>query len=125
MMFHKLPECDRCQFFAGSPHLACTVHPFGVERDRCPDHQPHPDWEEFSRLDWVAEEWEPDGASYYNGELILTPEQQLTLDQRFALLDWHPLFTGRCPECERAIAPTVPPQVHLDCPHCHWKDDSI
>ncbi|NEZ58765.1 hypothetical protein DXZ20_24620 [Leptolyngbyaceae cyanobacterium CCMR0081] len=37
----------------------------------------------------------------------LTPEQQL------AMLDWHPLFTGRCPECEVPV--TQPVKVRWEC----------
>jgi hypothetical protein len=42
--------------------------------------------------------WEPEGASYYNGELILQPQQCWTLKEQLELLDTHPLFTGKCPQ---------------------------
>lgn len=116
----QLPECGRCHFYTGSSYLPCAVHPYGAKDDRCLDYRPDPQWEGVVELDW-----QPDGASYYNGELILTPEQRWTSAQRWALLDWHPLFTGHCPHCEGAIRQTNPPRVHWDCPHCDWKDDSV
>jgi len=89
----KLPECDRCLLFARNPHLVCAVHPTGPNDDTCPDFRKDPNT--------ASEElWEPEGASYYNGELILQPRQRWTLEQQLELLDTHPLFTGRCPQCE-------------------------
>jgi len=127
--FRKLPECDRCQFYTGNPHLPCAVHPHGATGSGCLDfredlaavHQ----WEQFLGLDWVEEPWQPEGASYYNGELILTPEQRWSQMEQLNLLDWHPMFTGRCPECEMAITQTDPPRVHWDCSGCGWKDDTV
>lgn len=131
--FNKLPECDRCQFYAASPFLACTVHPMGVECDRCPDFREDNTrrWEQFLELDWVAGEnepggqCEPEGVSYYNGELIINPHQRWNDTQRLELLDLHPLFTGRCPECEMPREQTDPSKVHWDCSECGWKDDSV
>jgi hypothetical protein len=60
----KLPECDRCLLLARNPHLVCAVHPTGPNTDTCPDFRENPDAE-------PDELWEPEGASYYNGELIL------------------------------------------------------
>jgi len=42
----------------------CAVHPTGPNTDSCPDFQENPDAE-------PEELWEPEGASYYGGELIL------------------------------------------------------
>lgn len=131
--FHRLPECDLCQFYTGSPFLFCTVHPTGVESDRCLDFREDNTrrWEQFLALDWVAvsedghgEQWEPEGASY-DGELILTPEQRWNQEEQAELLDWHPMFTGRCPECERPMIQTDPPRVHWDCSECGWKDETV
>jgi len=60
----KLPECDRCLLFARNPHLICAVHPTGPNTNTCIDFQENSDAE-------PEELWEPEGASYYNGELIL------------------------------------------------------
>ena len=124
----KLPCCDRCQLYARTPYLVCTVHPTGIEGDHCPDFQPVPPGcakPDDDPLSWYGEEnqWQPDGASYYNGELILQPEQRLSLQRRWELLDTHPMFTGRCPQCERTLQ-TRSPNVHWDC-ECGWRDDSI
>ena len=56
-------------------------------------------------LDPEAEQWEPEGASYYNGELILQPRQLWTREEQMELLDTHPMFTGRCPQCEMPFHP--------------------
>jgi hypothetical protein len=64
--------------------------------------------------------WEPEGASYYNGELILQPRQRWTLEQQLELLDTHPLFTGRYPRCEMTYPKYETPPVHWDCSACGW-----
>jgi len=67
----KLPECDRCLLLARNPHLVCAVHPTGSYTDTYPDFRGDPDAE-------PDELWEPEGASYYGGELILQPRQRWT-----------------------------------------------
>jgi hypothetical protein len=43
--------------------------------------------------------WQPEGASYYNGELIVQPRfTRWTPQEQLELLDTHPLFTDRCPQ---------------------------
>ncbi|MBD2094067.1 hypothetical protein H6F90_02720 [Trichocoleus sp. FACHB-591] len=113
----KLPECDRCIFYAHTPFLVCTSHPEGVSSNSCLDFQRDPmaEPEEF---------WEPEGASYYNGDLIVTPQQRWSRLEKLALLDTHPIFTGRCPDCEVRITPKTL-RVHWDCEHCGWRDDSV
>ena len=114
----KTPECDRCLLYARNPHLVCAVHPAGPNADTCPDFREDPNT--------ASEElWEPEGASYYNGELILQPRQRWTLEQQLELLDTHPLFTGRCPQCEMTYPPYETPPVHWDCSACGWMDDSV
>jgi hypothetical protein len=117
--FRWLPICDRCLNNSRNPHLRCAIHPFGITSPlgQCPEFE----------LDPAAggeECWEPEGASFYADELIITPEQRWTRAQKLELLDWHPVFTGRCPNCERSLFKTKL-QPHWDCPHCHWKDDSL
>jgi hypothetical protein len=63
----KLPECDRCLLYARNPYLVCAVHPTGPNTNTCPDFRENPDAQ-------PEELWEPEGASYYNGELILQPQ---------------------------------------------------
>ncbi|MBD1824391.1 hypothetical protein H6F51_18125 [Cyanobacteria bacterium FACHB-DQ100] len=61
----------------------------------------------------------------YAGELVIQPVQRWTREQQLALLDWHPMFTGRCPNCERTILQTHPARVNWDCEQCGWKDDLV
>ncbi len=114
----KIHECDRCLLFARNPHLVCAVHPTGPNADTCPDLQENPNAP-------LEELWEPEGASYYNGELILQPRQRWTPEQQLELLDTHPLFTGRCPRCEMTYPQYETPPVHWDCSACGWMDDSV
>lgn len=114
----KIPECDRCLLYAHNPHLICAVHPMGVSGDLCLDFRLNPNAE-------PEELWEPKGASYYNGELILQPRRRLTPEQQLELLDSHPLFTGTCPRCGQAFEKVNPPPVHWDCSECGWIDDSV
>ncbi|MEG4280744.1 hypothetical protein QUA62_25225 [Microcoleus sp. MON1_C1] len=89
----NLPECERCLLYAHNLHLVCAVHPAGPNADTCSDFREDPD----AASD---ELWEPEGASYYNGELILQPRQRWTREEQLKLLDTHSLFTDRCPQCE-------------------------
>jgi hypothetical protein len=115
----KLPECDRCQRYAHSSYLVCSVHPSGVTGDRCLDFAIDPTLADLEEL----QQWEPVGANYYNSELVVQPPQ-LGLQQQLDLLDWHPIFTGRCPNCERSIAFEAS-RLHWDCASCGWVDDSV
>ena len=60
----KIHECSRCLLYARNPYLVCAVHPTGSDTDTSPDFQENSNAE-------PDELWEPEGASYYNGELIL------------------------------------------------------
>lgn len=160
----KLPECDRCLLYANEPFLICAVHPAGPQNDTCLDFRPDPDaqnrrFEDFLGLESRAgegmedsetpidnpfdldpdeEQWEPEGArfvngeliiererSFYNGEEIIQPRQRWRREEMLDLLDWHPLFTGRCPHCSRPFPRYERPPVHWDCPHCGWVDDTV
>jgi hypothetical protein len=114
----KLPECDRCQFYARSTYTVCAVHAFGVEGDSCLD------FREDSNAEPV-ELWEPEGATYYNGELIVPPQRQLTREEQWHILETHPFFTGVCPKCKYRFQGHVPELIHFDCPVCGWIDDSV
>jgi hypothetical protein len=115
---HFSSQCDRCLYNTRNPYLPCTIHPQQVIDARCPD---------FSADAALPTEelWEPAGAAYYGGDLVLTPMQRWTTAQKLALLDWHPLFTERCPNCERSLIQTNPARVHWDCQECGWQDDSV
>lgn len=64
-----------------------------------------------------------EGVSYYNGEKITLPKQSWTQEEKLRLLDTHPLFTGRCPNCEMPFTKIVKRSHKYICPHCFWKDD--
>ncbi len=66
-----------------------------------------------------------DDTPAYNGEAILSLAVRYTLQQPLALLNWHPSFTGRCPNCEMPIRQTQPQQVYWDCEQCGWMDESV
>lgn len=123
----KLPECDRCQLNPHNPFVVCAVHPTGPDSDRCLDFRPAAETEEL---------WEPEGARYINDELVLNrptydgqpvpmPRQRFTLEEKMQLLDYHPLFTGQCPQCGHQFDMENPLPVHWDCPECGWCDDSV
>jgi predicted RNA-binding Zn-ribbon protein involved in translation (DUF1610 family) len=106
----------------------CAVHPEGVSGDSCLDFRLDPNVE--------AELWEPEGARYmgdelviervtYNGEEIIQPQQLWTQQQQLELVDMHPLFTGKCPECGYEFERDYTARVHWDCPDCGWMDDSV
>ncbi|NEO33184.1 MAG: hypothetical protein F6K36_22715 [Symploca sp. SIO3C6] len=114
----KITECDRCLLFAHNPHLVCAVHPEGPKGNSCLDFRADPNTEPI-------ELWEPEGASYYDGKLILQPQQRFTTEEKLELLDTHPLFTGVCPECGYRFPKDNLPAVHWDCPECGWVDDSV
>lgn len=92
----------------------CVIHPNGPTQEPCPDF-------EASNSE---EQWQPEGAAYYNGELIYQPPE-LSYEEKLEMLDWHPLFTGRCPNCEMPLFQIDEPGIHWDCEQCGWKDDSL
>ncbi|WP_225225970.1 hypothetical protein [Komarekiella delphini-convector] len=73
------------------------------------------------------EQWEPEGASYYNRELIVQPQQRWTREEQLELIDWHPMFTGKCPQCGYEFDRDWSARVHWDCPNseCGWMDDTV
>lgn len=138
----KIPECDYCLFCAHDHHIVCAVHPAGPGGDRCLDFRPDPNFKSKRFVDFLEvgeettfenpyslnlgeEQWEPIGASYYNGELILQPRQRWTREQQLELLDTHPMFTGRCPQCGYEFERDYTARVHWDCPECRWIDDTV
>jgi hypothetical protein len=126
---NKLPECSRCQLNAKSSYIICAVHPEGVNGNSCIDFREDPNAE----TDVL---WEPVSAnyidgelvierSYYNGEEISQPQQRLTREEQWEILNTHPLFTGHCPDCGYQFPAHIPELVHFDCPQCGWIDDSV
>jgi len=143
---HKIPDCDRCLFCAYDPHIVCAIHPSGPHSRNCIDFRPDPDLEGKRFVDFLGLEyqqrdnepysnsydlepnrelWEPAGASYYNGELVIQPQQRWTTEEQLELLDWHPMFTGKCPRYGALFDRDYTARVHYDCPVCGWMDDTV
>jgi len=115
----KISQCDRCQFYSHNPHLVCAVHPDGVEEKHCLDFR--------QKLGSSSNEelWCPQGYSWYGDELIPDCPPRLTTEEQLYLLDYHPLFTGCCPQCRYVFSEPNPSKVHWDCPECGWVDDTV
>ena len=62
----------------------------------------------------------PLGGGYYAGDWIPQPFPEMAVEEKLALLDWHPQFKGRCPNCEMPIA--AQEDRRWDCAHCEWND---
>lgn len=141
----KIPDCDHCLLCAHDSYIVCAVHPTGPTGNTCLDFRPDPQLEGRHFVDFLGLEsrqqdnepfnnpfdlepdeelWEPDGASYYAGELILQPQERWTRSEQLELLDTHPMFTGRCPECHRHFPRYDRPLVHWDC-ECGWLDNTV
>ena len=91
----KLLACDRCQYFANSPYIVCSLHPCGPVDDVC---------EDFTGVESAVAVRQPLGGGYYTGDWIPQPFPALTAAEQIALTDEHPQFTSRCPHCEVPIA---------------------
>ncbi len=144
----KTPDCDRCLYYSHNQYLICAVHPNRQNSGNCPDFHGNPEARNGKFVDFLnllqqvedsdnhepfsnpfslhseEEQWEPEGASYYNGELILQPKHQRTREEQLWLLEHHPMFTGRCPSCNAIFDQDYQARVHWDC-DCGWLDDSI
>lgn len=145
----KIPQCDHCLYYTNDYHLLCAAHPYGSDQDTCPDFSPNSELNGKRFTDFLGllqqnvehldsseslsnpfdfeldeEMWEPEGATYYAGELILQPQQRWTQAEQLELLDIHPMFTGRCPDCNRQFPQHEKPPVHWDCV-CGWIDDTV
>ena len=111
----KIPDCDRCQYFLRSPFLVCAVNPCGPDGDSCSEF-------EASTKGKATTARQPIGGGYYLGDWVPQPFPLRSADEQLALLDWHPQFTGRCPNCEMPIAARDSGGWH--CEHCDWKDET-
>ncbi|WP_253276375.1 hypothetical protein [Synechococcus sp. PCC 6312] len=74
---------------AHSQYLVCAIHPCGPSSDACPDYAPEPGYD--------TDLWEPVGAAYYNGELVVT-RRVVSAENRLHLLESHPLFRAVVPD---------------------------
>jgi hypothetical protein len=67
----------------------------------------------------------PKGQATMAANLSCNPGSGGQALQKLELLDAHPLFTGRCPQCERPFPQYETPPVHWNCSACGWMDDSV
>ncbi|AFY60854.1 hypothetical protein Syn6312_1700 [Synechococcus sp. PCC 6312] len=109
-----IENCSFCINYARSYYLVRAIHSSGRNKTPCSDF----------KTSLQKELWQPEGAAYYDGELIYQPPE-LSYEERLERLEWHPQFTGRCPNCEMPITQTEPARIHWDCEHCGWKNDSL
>lgn len=79
----KISDCNRCLLYARNPHLVCTVHPEGVESDKCMDFRPDPNAQ-------IEEQWSPQGYSWYGDELIADRPSRYSQEEQIQILDTHP-----------------------------------
>ena len=113
----KIADCDRCSLYAHNPHLVCTVHPEGVETNKCLDFKLNPNAE-------IEKQWSPRGYSWYGNELIANKPSRYSQLEQMQILDNHPFFTGVCPQCSHKFN-REERTIHFDCPNCGWVDDSV
>ena|GEM_PF-300517 len=114
----KIHECDHCLLYRHKPYLICAVHPTGPNTNTCIDFRENPDAE-------PEELWEPQGASYYNGELILQRPAALDTRTTVRAAGHAPTVYRPVPPCEMTYPQYETPPVHWDCSACGWSDDSV
>ena len=111
-------QCDRCQFFAFSEFLVCSLHPSGPrDLQHCSDFDPWPDGKIF---------WAPVGSGFY--EVAEAEDFQLnrartslSLMEQLEKIEAHPIFSGRCPQCGHKLG--YAPRYLWNCDRCGWQDD--
>jgi hypothetical protein len=96
---NKIPACDRCVYYAHSRFLVCALYPLGPNGKSCQDFE-------------SAELWQPDRWQDFQ-------------DQGMEEFDWHPIFTGLCPDCDRPFSRFQLPPLQWQCPRCGWQDDTF
>ncbi|MBW4600803.1 MAG: hypothetical protein KME29_14685 [Calothrix sp. FI2-JRJ7] len=101
---HKLPQCPSCRFYCDNPFLSCEVLLDGLEQNPCIYYAP-----EIGAL--------------YNGQVIKQPLQNRTIEEKLALLDKHPLFTGACPGCNYKFERIELLNQQYICSNCGWSDE--
>ena len=117
----KLPECQHCQFNGrwsktdrrSSTYIVCAVHPGGAPEDYCIDFRPICNTQ--SRLKLTMEEY-----MFYGSDYIAIAPTRLTQSDRELILNTHPLYTGKCPQCNYQF----PKDHHFngECPVCNWRN---
>jgi len=88
--------------------MVCGIHPCGPTEEICKDFSATP----------KQKCAKPIGGGYYVGDWTPQPFPTMTTAEQLSLIDEHPQFTGRCPNCEMPIAEAVEEQ--WTCDHCGW-----
>ena len=89
--------------------MVCGIHPYGPTKGTC---------EDFRAIANLPTR-QPLGGGYQAGDWIPQPSPAPTTAEQLLLLDEHPYFTGRCPNCEMPIAEAV---EQWTCDRCDWED---
>lgn len=98
---NKIANCDRCRYYAHSSYLVCAIHPYGPGKSA----------RDYGCIDFeTAELWQPESLRDY---------PDLGMEE----YDWHPIFTGKCPDCDRAFSRTRLPPLKWQCLRCGWIDE--
>jgi hypothetical protein len=104
----KIPDCDRCQFYAHDPYLVCAVHPTGVE-GKCLDFRQDPKSPAGENEHWSLGDY-----YWWDGELYPIRPSTLTTEEQLEILDSHPMFTYQCPKCGHEFDRDNLPLIHWD-----------
>ncbi len=98
-----------------------------IDRSLILQYKRSPNFDNNGNLQPVSEEAHPDGyiLNYYDGELVVTKPSLYTQEELLELINYHPIFTGICPQCKHEFDKNNPPLIHWDCPNCGWIDDSV
>jgi hypothetical protein len=115
-------ECNFCLFYRRNSHETCVVHPHGPKGNSCIDFRLSAPSKQH-RVDCSEELWPEEGS--YDKELVIEPKSRWTNEQILDILDNHPLFTGRCPNCDFPYPPGKRVAACWDCPACGWIDDTL
>ncbi|WP_126148364.1 hypothetical protein [Synechococcus elongatus] len=100
--FRRIKDCSFCLFASGHPTQPCLARVTAPEGDRCLD---------FRSLQSL-------GNHYPLSDRL--PKHSIA--KRLDWLNWHPLATGVCPECQQTIAKSSSPQLQTWlCVDCGWQ----
>lgn len=120
----KIADCDSCQFYAHNLHLVCAIHPSGVNDSSCLDYRPKVNQKSEEQWEPVGWKFTSDGDMERRFTYLVGDRPRTTPEQSWEILQTHPIFTERCPNCNYSFDMDNPP-VYFDCPECGWIDDSI
>jgi hypothetical protein len=117
----KIPDCDRCLLYTHQIYFICTIHPEGVETEKCPDFRPNPE----AAIESDQELRSLVGYSWYGDKLIPNRRCRYTREEQEKILDTHPFFTGICPDCKHIFTTSPAPHKTWQCPECGWQESDF